>query len=633
MPRSAQQWMPSARSRAIAGFLRVLLGALVAAGVATWLLDAHYRGRIYPGVDILGVPVGGLTAASARERLAGTLGAEPLPAILLTASNGEWLVSASALGLRADLEGAVRSAQHFGRSGIFHRDMLDRARAFWYGYHIVPEVTLEPGEALASLRRVALQAAPPEGTASLAVAGLLVRLGRAGTRRDLDVPATRARIVAAVSARLGASAGYSEPRVARLVRNVPLAIGDGLEPVPVPLAFRQAAPLVTEVPGAAERLADILADPILLVARLPETVDGSLRVDTRTWAIDPAIISTWLALQPRVADERSGERIVAVERTAVRAWVERLSEALDRPSREGRYDYDPSERTLRTLSPEQYGWALEVDEAAERISRACGAEGERRVELPVRSIAPRVTREDLEALLPLSLIAEGETSLAGATPERLQNVRSAAARFHGRVVPGSTSFSFLDTLGPVTVAEGYTRAWAMLDEPTVLGPAGGVGQVSTTCFRAAFFGGYPIEERWAHSYRVDWYEPPLGLDAAVYSPDRDLRFRNDTETPILILTEVDEIAARLVFRFYGAPRTREVTMDGPVTANETPAGDPVFAPDYTLAAGERREEEPAHDGVDVTVYRVIREGDRTMREEYVSRYAPQPARMRVGVAP
>ena len=85
---------------------------------------------------------------------------------------------------------------------------------------------------LLSLRvaAVATLVATPLG---IAVAGLLVRLGRAGTRRDLDVPATRARIVAAVSARLGASAGYSEPRVARLVRNVPLAIGDGLEPVPV----------------------------------------------------------------------------------------------------------------------------------------------------------------------------------------------------------------------------------------------------------------------------------------------------------------------------------------------------------------------------------------------------------------
>jgi vancomycin resistance protein YoaR len=142
-----------------------------------------------------------------------------------------------------------------------------------------------------------------------------------------------------------------------------------------------------------------------------------------------------------------------------------------------------------------------------------------------------VARQDLEALLPLSLISVGETSFAGSTADRRQNIREATSRFHGVVVPPGRRFSFLDHLGPVTVADGYSQSWIIYGDRTILGPGGGVCQVSTTAFRAAFWGGYPIEERWPHSYRVSWYEPPLGLDAAVFSPGTDMRFPQRHRTP------------------------------------------------------------------------------------------------------
>jgi len=143
--------------------------------------------------------------------------------------------------------------------------------------------------------------------------------------------------------------------------------------------------------------------------------------------------------------------------------------------------------------------------------------------------------------------------------------------------------------------------------------------VSTTCFRAAFWAGYPIVERSPHSYRVSWYEPPVGFDAAVFSPFVDLKFKNDADTPFLILTDVDEQNATLSFRFYG------------VTSNPVKAGAPVYEEDPSLAPGQRIRVEWAHDGIDVTLDRIIQEGDRVIaRERFTSRYEPWPARYRVG---
>lgn len=626
------------RSRTILyGALRAVLTGclilLILAGGACWAFEAYYAGRIYPGIDVLGVPVGGLDRRRAIERLNGAWDAAALPYVALYSEGEEWLLSAAELGGRLDLEAAAGDAWALGRSGVFSRDMADRARALWYGYRVVPGVTIEAGEALRGLRQVAKQAGEPVQRAALWVGGLQARAGSPEMGHDLHVTATRQAIEEAVGQRLGASGWYETPRWARWWRHEGVRLPALTEPARVPLMFREVASPLSEVPGAADRVGLILSTPITLTATLDEfDAEGRPNPVERRWTIDQALLSTWLALERRA--EGDGEApSVTVDRERIATYAEEFAASLARPPREARFDYDPAAETLAALSPGQNGRVVDAAALAEGIAAACLRAEDRAVAVPLRTIPPRVSRQDLEALMPLSLISVGETSFVGSTPDRLQNIRAATARFHGLIIPAGAAFSFLDHLGPVTVANGYSEAWIILGERTVLGPGGGVCQVSTTCFRAAFFGGYPFDERWAHTYRVSWYEPPLGLDAAVYSPGTDMRFTNDTETPILIVTEVDEENAALYFRFYGAPRDREVVMEGPIASRPVPAGPAITSVDPSLPPGASVLIESPHDGVDVTIYRSIRrDGVEVSRDEVYSRYVPWPARYAVGPA-
>jgi vancomycin resistance protein YoaR len=110
------------------------------------------------------------------------------------------------------------------------------------------------------------------------------------------------------------------------------------------------------------------------------------------------------------------------------------------------------------------------------------------------------------------------------------NIGVAASKFDGVIVPPDRVFSFNEHLGPVTKEAGYDESLIIQGNRTSVGLGGGVCQVSTTAFRVAFFGGYELVERWAHGYRVGWYETNSvpGLDATVYSPDVDFKFRNDS---------------------------------------------------------------------------------------------------------
>jgi vancomycin resistance protein YoaR len=150
-------------------------------------------------------------------------------------------------------------------------------------------------------------------------------------------------------------------------------------------------------------------------------------------------------------------------------------------------------------------------------------------------------------------------------------------------------------------------------------------------FRAAFFGGFPIVERWAHAYRVSWYEPPVGLDATVFSPSVDFKFKNDTENYLLIQTKVDLKAGTLTFSLYGTKPNRTVEMEEPIMENVIPHGPPIYTDDPTLKKGVVKQTDSAHDGADVTIWRkIIVNGQVVKREKFFSRYEPWVARYLVG---
>jgi len=629
--RHSQSQVARAMADGVLAILTLFLVSVAIVGLAFLAYSARYAGRIYEGITILAVDIGGLSRQQALERVRQELGAARLPYIALQSGEQVWTVSASDLGGYLDLEEAVQAAWELGRSGVFRQDLRERAKLLWLGYCLVPEFRLEPGPTLIYLRRIAGWTSHPAIRAQLWVAGLQARAGESQAGRELDILRTQEMTERQVSVALGSSSWGKAPRLVRLWHNQPPeASYFGAEPISVPLVFRELLPPLTEVTGAREWVGLILSAPLTLTFTFAELgPDGSSNSIPRHWSIDQATLASWLTLRQVPNDEGTTVE-VNVEGAKIGAYLQRLADEIARAPCEPHFDYDSQTNRLTTVTPGQNGYALDVGAAQELVTEACFS-SVREIELPVKVISPRVTRADLEALLPLKLISEGQSGFRGSKLARVQNIRVATARFNGVVVPAGATFSFDESLGPVNVANGYSESLVIYGDRTMLGPGGGVCQVSTTCFRAAFWGGYPIVERHPHSYRIAYYEPPVGLDAAVFSPMVDVKFLNDTDTPILILTECDEANAKLYFRFYGKPTGRQVTLEGPTISNPVKVGEPIYEEDPTLSPGERVQVEAAHDGLDVTLYRVVKQGDTIIsKDKFFSRYVPWPARYRVG---
>ena len=77
--------------------------------------------------------------------------------------------------------------------------------------------------------------------------------------------------------------------------------------------------------------------------------------------------------------------------------------------------------------------------------------------------------------------------------------------------------------------------------------------------------GLEVVERWPHLYRVRYYEmgaAPIGIDATVFSPGIDLKFRNDTKDPIMLRARLDEPTSTLAFEIWGVSDGRRSDIVG-----------------------------------------------------------------------
>jgi vancomycin resistance protein YoaR len=182
-----------------------------------------------------------------------------------------------------------------------------------------------------------------------------------------------------------------------------------------------------------------------------------------------------------------------------------------------------------------------------------------------------------------------------------------------------------EVLGDISLDNGYAEALIIYGDRTIKGVGGGVCQVSTTLFRAAFFGGYELVERHPHAYRVGYYEqgpgsPGPGLDATVFVPLVDFKFRNDTNSWLLLETYI--YGNQLLWKFYSTSDDRSVEWSRRVS-DEVEAPKPLYKENPDLDKGEIEQIDYEADGMDVVVYRTVTRGGEVLHQDTIkTHYLP-----------
>jgi len=385
---------------------------------------------------------------------------------------------------------------------------------------------------------------------------------------------------------------YPEPGAA-IDRTAGIAIVhdamSSLDPPAAEIPITQKAPPLTnaDIDRAAAEMQEMIDDPIVLRAS-----NVTFRMTFTTEQLAAAVRA--------VIEERSETIDVVFDHDVVDAIVDPLRDEFEIPPVDARFDIDLRTGAFHVIGS-RAGTVLDVDALVAEMKKAALGTGTGLFPIVVGAQS-RFTTEQAMAVETLEPRSSFSTEYSKGEP-RTSNIQQMSRDVDEAIVLPGDVFSINEHVGQRTEAGGYVAAPAIIngvpyccDNPANIG--GGVSQFATTLFNAVFFSCLEDVEHQPHSLYFTRY--PRGREATLGMPRPDVKFRNNTDTPVVIRTWYD--ADSLSVRLYGdnGGRTCEaITHDKEdiVPYEVELVADPEIAPN---------KRQRAHGGIDGFLQRVDR---------------------------
>ncbi len=375
-------------------------------------------------------------------------------------------------------------------------------------------------------------------------------------------------------------------------------------------------------------------EPLAAMATRWSQKPVQLQHDLLLWKIPAAQLATWIGT---TLDNNRHVQLTTNTITAQKDLWNWSTQNVNHDPSDAVFSIDAAGKVTQFV-PSQQGIAVNMNDTFAALDTALTAT-QSTATIAVSQIDPKITTAAVNNLGIKEIVGRGVSYFAGSTVARILNIKAATAKLNGKIIPPGQTFSFDDTVGDISTQAGFVEGLVIVGNATVPGLGGGVCQTSTTMYRAALDGGYPIVERHPHAYRVHYYEEggpgyeyaSPGIDAAVYGPYLDFKFKNDTPYAILIQTHVDDAAKRLVYELYSTKIGRTVAISKPKVYNLTAALPTEYIDDPTFPVGYLKQVDVAAGGAQTDFTRTITNADGSVINETVhTSYKPWAAKFTRG---
>jgi vancomycin resistance protein YoaR len=546
--------------------------------------ELFYANKIYPGLKVGGIDLGGLNRSVAEEKLSEK--AKMFQGFTLRWGVNEWTIKAMDVDLTYDSKQSVTEAMSLGREGNILRDIKKKIILLTNRENANPIWRWNQeklGQAIASVAaQINIPAQEPEITKSNANT-VMVTPGQNG--QELDIETLESKMT-------------KEANTWSLKK--------------IDLPISEIKPQLSD--AQVNRVKDKANTIIGKTLTLHDPDSG------QKWEISDDQLLTWLNLQTGEFDKKR-----------ISDWITELATGVNRDPQNASFRY-VSEGRVEEFKPAKDGWRINGDLTANLVASSIekldSENSNQTVDLAGTRTKPIIDTAEVNNLGIKELLGKGESWFKGSITNRIFNLKKAAGILNGILVPPGEMFSFNKAVGEVSASTGYKQAYVIKEGKTVLGDGGGVCQVSSTLFRAVLAVGLPIEERVAHAYRVSYYEVNYqpGFDATVFQPSPDFKFRNDTTGYLLIQTVYDEAKQYLAFEIYGTSDGRKVEISkSRIWESVAPPPD-LYQDDPTLAAGKIVQTEHSAWGAKVAFDWKVTRGDEILQQKtFYSSYRPWQA--------
>jgi len=548
----------------------IIIGIVLGLGASFFYLS----NRLYPGTTIAGINVGSLTKEDATDKLRQEVDQRTQEALILKHQNTTWELSLNELQYSPRISPSIDAA--YNQRNILN--LLTRKKLELPVRYAIDQQTLE-----ASIATIAAQLSFPAQKTELQLIDDVIEVATGQDGQELAMGDLQ-----------------------KLINNSLSMLN--FETIKLPVKQIKIAISASQLENTLNRAQKLLPKTLIVnIADSKEALDGERIIGLLNFngGYDNEKIKTLISTYAESYDRFPQNALLKLENEKVTAF-----KAAD-AGLELKQELATTELT-NALS------ILENLDADEHV-----------VELSVVITQPDIVNQDVNSLGINELIGKGVSYFTGSAAGRIHNLSLAASRINGTLVPPGEEFSFNNSVGDVSYATGYQSAYVIKDGRTVLGDGGGVCQDSTTLFRAVLDAGLPVTSRRAHSYRVVYYEKgnfKPGIDATVYSPTTDFRFKNDTPAYLLIQTTTDLSQAKLTYEIYGTPDGRVSSISNHRVWDQQPPPEPLYQDDPSLPAGTTKQVDFAAWGSKAAFdYTVVRNGETLIDRTFYSNFRPWQA--------
>ena len=210
----------------------------------------------------------------------------------------------------------------------------------------------------------------------------------------------------------------------------------------------------------------------------------------------------------------------------------------------------------------------------------------------------------------------------------MHNLKLGAAAIDGTVLMPGEQFSFNATVGDRSAEAGYRYATGISAGQLVDVLGGGICQVSSTFFGAAFFGGLEIVSSRPHSRPSSYVD--MGLDSTVVYGAIDMKVKNSFDFPVVLHMTVS--GGKVRAEVLGVRRPYQVTFERELL--ETRPFTTVWRDDDRLRTGTTVVAQRGRRGFKVARTRLRSAGGEVVDEQtWELRYPPTTEIVRRGTNP
>jgi vancomycin resistance protein YoaR len=319
-----------------------------------------------------------------------------------------------------------------------------------------------------------------------------------------------------------------------------LVVSSGLVAGYFILGTRSEAQAATQVSPVPHEVSPVVAERPTRTPPEAPALAGYLQREVELVTAHGSAKLTWAALGATIdADEvdqgRGGDLAALAAKGSLPLRVDREKAEKALFALKATHDASPVNAYLdledRKIHDDRPGLGLDVWASLPRLE-AAARQGAAKLTLVNVSVPAAVTKKTLGIDDISTVLGHHLTKFPVTDRDRNFNLKLAASKLNGVVLPPSEEWSFNTTVGERSEKEGYKIAHVITAGEMVDGLAGGTCQISTTLFGAAFFAGLDIVKTTNHS-RPSAYTP-LGFDATVVWPNTDLKLKNPYDFPVVI---------------------------------------------------------------------------------------------------